>query len=60
MSKVVFHLVKLVTQNFKIEVRLTKKPMSAIEKQIQYFTNSINETFPNLGNYTNSNNVCDR
>ncbi len=44
-------IVKLVTQTYEKGVKLTKKAMSEIEKQIKRLTNSTNENFPNLGKW---------
>jgi hypothetical protein len=44
-------IVKLVTQTYATGVKLTKKAMSEIEKQIERLTHSQNEFFPNLGNW---------
>ncbi|MBD2365095.1 ISAzo13 family transposase [Anabaena minutissima FACHB-250] len=44
-------IVKLVTQTYVTGVKLTKKAMSEIEKQIERLTHSQNELFPNLGNW---------
>ncbi len=44
-------MVKLVHQTYETGVKLTKKAMSQIEKQINRLTNSNNEDFPNLGNW---------
>lgn len=44
-------IVKLVNQTYSTGVKLTKKAMSEIEKQIERLTNSTNELFPNLGNW---------
>jgi hypothetical protein len=44
-------IVKLVNQTYSIGVKLTKKAMSEIEKQIERLTNSTNKIFPNLGNW---------
>lgn len=44
-------VVKLVHQTYETGVKLTKKAMSQIEKQINRLTNSNNEDFPNLGNW---------
>ncbi len=42
-------VVKLVTQTYETGVKLTKKAMSAIEKQVERLTNSAHEKFSNLG-----------
>jgi transposase len=44
-------IVKLVTQTYSNGVKLTKKAMSQIEKQIQRLSNSADEILPNLGNW---------
>jgi len=44
-------IVKLVTQTYESGVKLTKKAMSEIERQIQRLTNSTHEKFPNLGKW---------
>ncbi len=44
-------IVKLVTQTYQTGVKLTKKAMSQIEKQIERLTNSTSEIFPDLGNW---------
>lgn len=44
-------IVKLVTGTYATGVKLTKKAMSEIEKQIERLTHSQNELFPNLGNW---------
>lgn len=44
-------IVKLVTKTYEIGVKVTKKAMSQVEKQIERLTNSTNELFPNLGNW---------
>jgi len=44
-------VVKLVTQTYCTGVKLTKKAMSEIEKQIKRLTNSDQEKFPDLGKW---------
>jgi len=44
-------VVKLLHQTYETGIKLTKKAMSQIEKQINRLTNSNNEYFPNLGNW---------
>jgi hypothetical protein len=44
-------IVKLVTQTYCTGVRLTKKAMLEIERQIERLTNSTHEDFPNLGKW---------
>jgi len=44
-------VVKLVQETYENGVKLTKKAMAQIEKQIQRLTNSPDEFFPNLGNW---------
>lgn len=44
-------VVKLLHQTYETGIKLTKKAMSQIEKQINRLTNSNNEDFPNLGNW---------
>lgn len=44
-------VVKLVHQTYETGVKLTKKAMSQIERQISRLTNSTHELYPNLGNW---------
>lgn len=44
-------VVKLVTQHYEAGVKLTKKAMSQIERQIERLTNSMHENFTNLGKW---------
>lgn len=44
-------IVKLVTKTYESGVKLSKKAMAAIEKQINRLTNSTHEIFTNLGNW---------
>lgn len=44
-------IVKLVTKTYESGVKLSKKAMAGIEKQINRLTNSTHEIFPNLGNW---------
>jgi hypothetical protein len=44
-------VVKLIHETYQNGVRLTKKAMSQIEKQIERLTNSTHELYPNLGNW---------
>lgn len=44
-------VVKLVTQPYEAGVKLTKKAMSQIERQIERLTNSTHENFTNLGKW---------
>lgn len=44
-------IVKLVTQTYEKGVKLTKKAMSQVEKQIERLTNSTHDIFPNLSNW---------
>jgi transposase len=44
-------VVKLVTQTYEIGVKLTKKAMSKIERQIERRTNSTHKIFPDLGKW---------
>lgn len=44
-------VVKLVTQTYEIGVKLTKKAMSKIERQIERLTNSNHKLFPDLGKW---------
>jgi hypothetical protein len=44
-------VVKLVTQTYESGVKLTKKAMDEIERQIDRLTNSTHEKFPNLGKW---------
>ncbi|MBG1262389.1 ISAzo13 family transposase [Nostoc commune] len=44
-------VVKLVTQTYETGVKLTKKAMSKIERQIERLTNSVHEKFPDLGKW---------
>lgn len=44
-------VVKLVHETYETGVKLTKKAMSQIERQIERLTNSRNKLFPNLGNW---------
>ncbi len=44
-------VVKLVTQTYETGVKLTKKAMSKIERQIKRLTDSTHDFFPNLGKW---------
>ncbi|MDZ8070406.1 MAG: hypothetical protein RMY64_33165 [Nostoc sp. DedQUE08] len=44
-------VVKLVHKTYENGVKLTKKAMAQIEKQIERLTDSTHELFPNLGNW---------
>lgn len=44
-------IVKLVTKTYETGIKLTKKAMSEIEKQILRLTNSGHELFDDLGNW---------
>ena len=44
-------VVKLITQTYKSGVKLSKKAMSKIERQINRLTDSNHEEFPNLGKW---------
>ena len=44
-------VVKLVTKTYETGVKLTKKVMSAIEKQVERLTDYTHEKFPNLGKW---------
>jgi hypothetical protein len=44
-------VVKLINKTYETGVKLTKKAMSQIEKQIERLTNSTHELYPNLGNW---------
>ena len=44
-------VVKLVNESYETGVKLTKKAMSQIEKQISRLTNSTHELYPNLSNW---------
>lgn len=44
-------VVKLVHETYETGVKLTKKAMSQIERQIERLTTSRNKLFPNLGNW---------
>ena len=44
-------IIKLVTQTYQTGVKLTKKAMSEIERQIERLTNSTHKKFPNLGEW---------
>ncbi len=44
-------VVKLVHESYETGVKLTKKAISQIERQIERLTNSTNKLFPNLGNW---------
>jgi len=44
-------VVKLVTKTYETGIKLSKKAMSKIERQIQRLTNSTDEEFPNLGKW---------
>lgn len=44
-------VVKLITQTYESGVKLSKKAMSKIERQIYRLTDSKNEEFPNLGKW---------
>jgi hypothetical protein len=43
--------VKLVYETYQNGIKLTKKAMAQIEKQIERLTDSTHELFPNLGNW---------
>jgi hypothetical protein len=44
-------IVKLVTQSYETGIKLTKKAMSQVERQIKRLTDSTHEEFPNLGKW---------
>mgnify|MGYP001548355778 CR=1 FL=1 len=44
-------IVNLVTETYEKGVKLTKKAMAKIENQIERFTLSTNQDFPNLGKW---------
>lgn len=44
-------VIKLVTQTYGSGVKLTKKAIDEIERQIDRLTNSTHEKFPNLGKW---------
>lgn len=44
-------VIKLVTKTYQTGVKLTKKAMSEIERQIERLTNSTHKKFPNLGEW---------
>lgn len=44
-------VIKLVTKTYQTGVKLTKKAMSQIERQIERLTNSTHKKFPNLGEW---------
>ena len=44
-------IVKLVTHTYESGIKLSKKAMTGIEKQINRLTNSTHDIFPNLGNW---------
>ena len=44
-------VVKLITQTYKSGVKLSKKAMSKIERQINRLTDSKHDEFPNLGKW---------